>query len=329
MGTVREATISVSYNGKNITDSITNFLSELTYTDVASGETDTISLVLADEKQRWLNTWFPVEGDYITASIHQKNWNKPGDTKKINCGKFIIDDYDFSGPPDAFNLKAISCPILTDFSSTEKNKPWNKTTIKSIASKIAKSAGISLVFEAVDIKIDKQEQSETDMEFLFKICDSYGLAMKIFNSKLVIFDEVEYEKKKSIGTIKKDDCSGYSLNGTLVGTYHSVTIKYTDSKNNKTFSYSYKETEGNRILKINEKAESLADAEIKAKAKLRKANKSARTIMLELKGNVVYVAGTCYNVTGFGKFNGKYYIDKVIHNLNDGYTVSLQMHKVP
>ncbi len=328
MGSVREAFITISYNGKNITDTINKCLGEATYTDVASGETDTISLILADEKQRWINAWFPVEGDYISAAINQKNWSKPGDNKKLTCGKFLIDDYDFSGYPDTFNLKGISCPIDTDFSSTQKTKTWNKTTVKSIASKLAKSAGISLVFDAADQKIDKQEQSDkTDMAFLFELCESYGFAMKIYNSKLIIFSEAAYEKKKSMGTIDKTDCSGYSLTGTLVGIYHGVSMKYTDSKTNKTVSYTYMETEGKRILKVVEKADNLADAEVKAKARLRKANKAARTITLELKGNIKYVAGTCYDVTGFGKFNGKYYLDKVIHNFNDGYTVSLQMHK--
>jgi len=329
MGTAREATLSLSYNGKNATEEITNRLGQMTYTDVASGETDTISLVMADEKQKWLNAWFPVEGDYIEVAINQYNWSKPGDNKKLKCGKFLIDDYDFKGPPDTFNLKAISCPINTDFSSTKKSKTWNKTSIKGIASGMAKKIGISLVYDAPDHKINKQEQSDQDdMRFLFGICESYGLAMKLFNSKLIIFSEVEYEKKKAVGTLDKSDCDTYELNGTLVGIYHGVSIKYTDSKTNKTLSYSYNESKGNRILKVNEKAESYSDAEIKAKAKLRKANKEARTITLDLKGNTSYVAGTCYNITGFGKFNGKYYIDRVTHSFSDGYTVSLQMHRV-
>lgn len=326
---VRQATVSIKYNGKNVTENIKHCFSNMTYTDVASGETDTISIALTDESNKWINGWFPIEGDFVETEINQLNWTQIDDNKKLNCGKFLVDDFDFNGPPDTFNLKGIASPINSNFASTTNSKPWNKTTVKGIASNIAKKAGISLVFDATDYSIEKIEQNnQTDMAFLFSICESYGFSMKLYNSKLIIFDEEKYEKKTSKGTIDKSDCSNYGLNGTLVGTYHGVSIKYTNTKTNKTLSYTYNPLKGSRILKLNEKAENLKDAELKAKARLRKANKASRTITLELKGNIKYLAGTCFNLTGFGKFNGKYYIDKATHNFNTGYTVSMQMHKV-
>ncbi len=329
MNTPRRTALELSYNGKNVTAAITDQLESFTYTDVASGETDTLAIVLSEEKHKWINAWFPVEEDYMEASIQVKDWSFQGDNRKLKCGKFMIDDFTFGGPPDVYNLNAISCPIDTDFASTTKSKPWSKNTTKGIASTIAKSAGISLHYDAEIYKIEKLEQSgETDMAFLFRLCESYGLAMKIYNSKLVIFSESAYEKKKAVGTIDKKDCESYTLNGTLVGKYHGVIMKYTVSKTNKTYSYKYMQSQGKRILKLNEKADSLADAEIKAKAKLRKSNKDARTGSLTLKGDIKYIAGTCFNITGFGKFSGKYYIDKVIHTLTGGYTVTLQMHMV-
>ncbi|WMJ88859.1 phage late control D family protein [Anaerocolumna sp. MB42-C2] len=329
MNTPRRTALELSYNGKNVTAAITDQLESFTYTDVASGETDTLAIVLSEEKHKWINAWFPVEEDYMEASVQVKDWNFQGDNRRLKCGKFMVDDFTFNGPPDVYNLNAISCPIDTDFASTTKSKSWSKTTTKGIASTIAKSAGISLHYDADIYKIEKLEQSnETDMTFLFRLCDSYGLAMKIYNSKLVIFSETAYEKKKAVGTIDKKDCENYTLNGTLVGKYHGVIMKYTVSKTNKTYTYKYMQSQGKRILKLNEKADSLADAEIKAKAKLRKSNKDARTINLTLKGDIKYIAGTCFNITGFGKFNGNYYIDKAVHTLSGGYTVTLQMHMV-
>ncbi|MGB8452725.1 MAG: hypothetical protein WCD89_10360 [Anaerocolumna sp.] len=329
MNAPRRTALVLSYNGKTVTTAITDQLESFTHTDVASGETDTLAIILSEVKHQWINAWFPVEGDYIETSILVKDWNIQGDNRQLKCGKFLVDDFTFRGPPDVYNLNAISCPIESDFASTTKSKTWSKTTVKGIASTIAKTAGITLHYDAESYQIDKQEQSnETDMTFLFHICDSYGLALKIYNSKLVIFSESDYEKKAAIGTIDKEDCTSYTLNGTLVGKYHGVVMKYTIAKTNKTYTYKYMASQGNRIFKVNEKADSLADAEIKAKARLRKNNKDARTINLNLKGDVKFIAGTCFNVTGFGKFNGKYYIDKAVHTLTNGYTVSLQMHQV-
>lgn len=329
MESARKTGITLTYNGKNVSSKITTYLDDFTYTDVASGKTDTLSITLSEHKHKWISDWFPAEGDSMEANIKVNNWTKPDDNRQLKCGKFLIDDYSFSGPPDIYNVNAISSPINTDFTSTEKNKTWKNVTVKSIASAIAKTAGLKLHYDATTYKIEKLEQSgKTDMSFLFDVCESHCLAMKLYNTKLVIFDEIKYEAKPAVGTISKAECSNYNLNGTLVGIYHGVSIKYTNPKTNKTLNYKYMIQNGSRILKINEKAESYADAEIKAKARLRKHNKSAMTISLTLKGDVKYLAGTCYNVTGFGKFNGKYYIDEVRHSLSGGYTVSIQMHKV-
>lgn len=329
MNQPRRTGLEVSYNGNNVTAVLSEQIEGFTYTDVASGELDTLSILFSEINYKWMETWFPQEGDYLRADIQVKDWNAQGDNRKLTCGKFMIDDFTFQGPPDVYTLSGISCPIHTDFASTAKSKTWSKTTTRNIASALSKAAGISLFYDAESYTIEKMEQyNETDMVFLFRLCEDYNLAMKIYNSKLVIFSELSYEKKPAIGSIDKTECDSYLLNGTLVGKYHGVLMKYTTAKTNKTFTYQYMESKGERILKINEKADSLANAEIKAKAKLRKKNKDARTIRLTLKGDIKYLAGSCFMITGFGKFNGKYYIDKAVHTLRDGYTVNLQMHQV-
>lgn len=333
--------IDIIYNGKNVTRDIIEDLLDFTYIDVASGQTDTLAIILKDDTNRWINKWFPKEGDYIKAYIKVKNWEKQSDNRKLLCGKFLLDDFNFDGPPTNCELNGIASPINTNFAHTEKTKTWKNVTIEGIASSIAKNAGIKLSYSGGTHKIKELEQSgQTDLKFLFSLCEDYNLAMKLYNAKLVIFDETQYEKKKSAGTITKSQCSSYSLNSTLVGIYHGVVINYKSlitvagkrkkkKKKTLTLSYKYMLKPGKRILKVNQRAESLKDAEIKAKAALRKANKKETTVTLKLKGDIKYLAGTCYDITGFGKFNGKYYIDKVTHNISRaGYTVTLEMHKV-
>lgn len=325
----RRAAIELQYNGKNVSEKINEYLEQFTYTDVASGETDTLAITLNDKAHKWISNWFPIEGDNLKAEIYVKHWTKQNDNRKLSCGKFLIDDYYFNGPPDLYFLNAISSPINTSFTLTKKSKPWKSITTKSIAESLAKAAGIKLFYDADSYSIKKLEQNnESDMSFLFKLCENYNLAMKLYNEKLIIFDEIKYENKASVGTIDKSDCTNYEPRGTLVGIYHGVIINYTNPKTNKTLTYKYILQDGKRILKLSEKADSYLDAEIKAKASLRKHNKQATTLVLTLKGDVKYLAGTCYDVTGFGKFNGKYFVDKVTHSLSDGYSVKLQMHKI-
>ncbi len=329
MKSSRRTSLTIKYNGRNVTTALNEFLENFQYIDVASGEADTLDLVLSDDEHRWINSWFPVEGDYVEAKINVHDWLKRGDNRSLNCGRFYVDDYGYNGPGDVANIGSITKPVDSDFSKTEKNKTWKNTTLEGIAKIIAKSAGVALYYEAPNYKIANNEQSgQTDMNFLFDLCSNYCLAMKLYNQKIVIFDEVKYEEKPPKYVIDKSYCKSYTPHTTLAGMYDGVKISYTNTKNNKTLHYKYMiNKSGKRILSVKEKADSYADAEVIAKSKLRAANKSSTTLSITVMGDVKYVAGNCAEITGFAKFNGKYYIDKVTHELSEGYTCTLEMHK--
>ena len=152
--------------------------------------------------------------------------------------------------------------------------------------------------------------------------------MKLYNKKIVVFDQTEYEKKKAAFSIQKAQCQSYNLKKKMTKAYDGVTISFTDSKTEKTLKYNYMIKPGSRILKLNESAESLQDAEIKAKAKLLEHNRSCQSISVKVKGDTKYVASKCCNISGFGKLDGKYYIDTVKHNKDpgSGYTCTLDLH---
>ncbi|MBR1981117.1 LysM peptidoglycan-binding domain-containing protein, partial [Candidatus Proelusimicrobium excrementi] len=196
-------------------------------------------------------------------------------------------------------------------------------------SSIASSAGIGLYFSGQDYTIKEIEQSDQeDVNFAFQLCSSYNLAMKLYNKKIVVFDQVEYEKKNASLTIRRADVESYSIKKGMTRQYDGVSISYTDGILNKTLSYKFMLKEGTRILKLNEKASSLQDAEVKAKAKLLAHNRQCQTMSVTVKGDTKYISSKCVNVSGFGKLDGKYYIDSVTHNKDagSGYTCTLEMH---
>ena len=85
------------------------------------------------------------------------------------------------------------------------------------------------------------------------------------------------------------------------------------------------------MLNINEKVDNLADAKLKATARLNKENRSAVTMNATIRANLKIVAGVCIKVTGAYKLNGKYFVDKVTHKIEaeGAYTMDLEMHLVP
>lgn len=325
----RQSFVTVKYNGKDITKTITDYVEGFEYVDNASGTADTVTLKLNNKSGKWFKSWIPVQGDYVEPTIKVTNWNKEGDNRSLKCGYFLIDDLGYSGPPDIANIGGIATPINVDFNVTQKTHTWKKTSVKGILSKIASTAGIGLYFSGQDYPIDEIEQSsQEDVTFAFNLCASYNLAMKLYNRKMVVFDQTEYEKKKASLSLDKAKCSDYDLSKSMTRMYDGVLISYTDSKTNKTLKYQFMMKKGSRILKLNETAESLQDAEIKAKAKLLEHNRKCQVISLKTRGDLKYIACKNINVTGFGKLDGKYYIDTVTHSkdANGGYTVTLDLH---
>lgn len=185
------------------------------------------------------------------------------------------------------------------------------------------------VFSGQDYPIDELEQSDKeDVNFAFELCSSYNLAMKLYNKKIVTFDQTEYEKKPASFTLKKENCESWSFTYSLTRMYDGVSISYTDSKKNQTLKYKFMLKNGSRILKLNETAESLQDAEIKAKSKLLEHNRKCQTANLKVKGDTKYISSKCMKLEGFGKLDGKYYIDTVSHSKDagNGYYCTLEAH---
>ena len=60
----RKATASVSYNGKRIDTKLAEYLQSFSYTDVASGESDSLSLNINDRE-----SWFPSKGDTMEPRL--------------------------------------------------------------------------------------------------------------------------------------------------------------------------------------------------------------------------------------------------------------------
>lgn len=318
----RRATAITTYNGKNITTTLGDYQTAFEYTDPASGESDSISVTLLDRDMEWLKSWFPTKGDTIKATISFLHRDKEGQTQKLSCGTYTVDDvsYTMSGSAgNSITIGAVSAPASDAFTATQRTQTWEKVTMKKVAQTIAKRYKLSLTFDATDVNIATQEQSNaTDSAFLTELCKSYGYSIKIFRKKLVIFDRGKYKKKAAVASFTRTDMDSITFNTTLAGTYTGGTITYTSSKTGKDLTY--KKGSGKRLLKVNTKADSLADAKLKLEAEIENANHGSTSITFTTMGRPDIVAGQCIKITGLGKMNGKYYIDTKTDSLGgSGY----------
>lgn len=331
MENARKANVSIGYSVPRIRKSIKECLEDFSYTDVASGATDDVSFTLNNRDCRFMDSQMPKKGDKITPVIYLHNWTRSGVTKSVSCGRMVLDDLSFSGSPATCTIGAVSLPARGEFKNTKRTKTYKNVTVKEIARKIANRAGIALHYSAPHISIKEIEQSKTsDSEFLLSICNEYGLGIKIYNGKIVIFNEETYEKKKPVVTIErlKKNVASWNWNTTLQRTYTGAKVTYADSGTNK--KHHIKIGKPGRMLNVEVSAFSKRDAQLKAKAKLAEENKKRTTMTLTILPDPKIIATSTVQLKGFRKLSGKYYVDKVSYKMNKsgGCVMTLELHKI-
>lgn len=326
---------SLTFSRKKADVYLRDYLESVTYTDIASGSSDALSISLCNINDKWINAWYPKKGNTVGGKLIFKRWTKDDKDKKLQCGTFTLDDIKVNFGPDTMELSCLSAPANESFKVRDRAKTWEKVTIKQIAAEICARYNLTLSYSGVNIMIDKKEQSGNDSAFLSQLCEAYGLGMKIYRRKIVIYDIVAIEKKKAVATLNlKHFEEGLSFTDGIYGTYTGARISYKAADSDEEISVyvgnKAEKAKGSRVLNINETCGSEADARRKAAAKVNKSNMSATTFL----GNIYPNPKICAGVTirlgkDFGKLAGKYFVDKVAWKVgNSSTTQSIEAHKV-
>lgn len=333
----------VLYNGKNISDSLAPYLKNLTVTDNIGGCADDLQITLEDRASLWQGLWLPEIGATLDVSLVCENWPELSGTV-YRLGLFEIDEVTSSAPPSEVQIKAVSVPDDNHLRGVERTRSWEKAELKRIANDIATGATLTLRYETnYNPIIDRAEQSaESDLMFLCKLLQDYGLALKIFDKKLVIFDEADYEKAKP--TIKihfpRTNSSqstafditaitGYSLKRKLRDVYKACHVKYQNGKKKIKFEAAFTDPHkaSGKTLEINEQVKNQAEADRLAKKRLRAKNCQETTGSFSLLGNPLLLASNTIALNGFGSYDGSYIITRATHTIGDGFTTDIEIRR--
>lgn len=331
----RRTGAKVIIDGKDVSKDIEPYLSAVTYTDVLEGESDTAEIKLHDEKRLFIADWFPERGDTASVTLIRENWNEEGGSEELPLGDFEIDEISIqSGESgNTATIKLNSIANKSELRSVDKSKAWEKVKLSKIASDIATDATMELFYDTTeDPVIQRAEQKEkSNLAFLHKLCTDNGLALKVSDNKIIIFDAEKYEQQEPVATLKYGDgvIKNFSGRATISKIYKSCRVKYQHGKQAEKFDYTYSDDSKSdgMTFEINKKVESQAEAEKLAKKELRKKNKDEIKISLNVIGDFIFLAGNCINLEGYGFFDGKYIIEKATHNVGNGYGVSLDVRK--
>lgn len=238
----RRAIIEITYLGVKITKDIAPYLVGFTYND-NEGRLDEIQIELEDRDRKWQKPWLPKKDDEIQATIKLINWKKEGVVTQLNCGTFYIDDVSFKGPPDRVSIKALSLPLKAGGKNTKNSRTWENTTLRKVLEDLAASSGLTLLYDASEYVYDRVEQiRKTDLSFAKELAKREGLATKITDKQLVVYDESFYEKKKTLRRVKRGehDVKNYDFKESLVDKqYKKIQIMYKDGTKKQSKKYVY------------------------------------------------------------------------------------------
>ena len=333
MSTARRVIPNLTYNGVNAQELLYGKLEKFSLTEEASGESDSAELELEDRDRKWMNEWMPQQGDKIAGSLDFMDWNGDGRHEYLKLGTMMVDSFDMSGGSTIAKIKALSVPTASSFRTEERTKTWKEVTIQKILSEIAGKYGLTPVYEADEITIKSLEQSKkTDSSFLLETVKKYGLALKVYNQKLVVYDKARYEARNKVLTIKKTSIVGneWDYHKDLEGFYTGAIVSYKGSNSSeKEITTTVGSTSG-RTLKVNEQCDSVAEAQRLGKAKLREANEKVETLSCKIWPSA-YLFASCVvalDEQDWGKAAGRYFADSVKTEVGSGGTTqTLELHK--
>lgn len=335
MGYARRVSVFVTYDGKDISEDIAPFLLSCQYNDVMSGEADDINLTLEDVKELWEGDWLPEKGATLEASLVTQNWNAEGETKELPLGLFEIDEIRYSGPPHAVQLKAVSVPNNNELRGIERSRSWEKVKLSVVAKDIADGAGMDLFFDVPDEEDPEQDRfeqtEESDLAFLHRVTNDAGLALKIADNSIIIFDEDKYEEQEPVMTLTRNasNIKSYDIASKTRDVYAACRVKYTNDQTGETVEYTYRpdEEKKGKTLLLNQQVKDYAEAEKLAKKELRKKNKEEVTVSLSLMGNPDVFAANTVTLAGFHTFDGKYIITKATHSVGNSYETKVDLRR--
>ena len=351
----RRAWLIVTYNGKDISESLAQYVLSFSYTDNLTGQVDDISITLEDRAELWEADWMPERGATLDITICTYNWSDLySEEQDLQLGKFEIDELEVSSAPNVVTIKAVAISIGDDSTlrSTLRSHTWENISVQKAANDIAWQNGMKLQWYCDDNpNIDKLEQNdESDLDVLQKICDDAGFALKVTTDTIIIFDVEKFEKEDVYaeyyhpGTtilnivenqpkpVQTDALLNYSFKAKIRDVYKKCHVKYAKDKDKSviesTFVAPDKQDKDGATLEIHQQVSSQAEADRLAKIKLREKNCEEFTGSFSSDGNIGLCAGETIEMLGFGNFSGKYIITQTKHDISSsGFTSSVEIRK--
>lgn len=323
---VRTPRWTVAMAGKDVTAEITTYVRSVTYTDHAHGASDEIDLVLEDSTGVWRTDWYPTQGMSVVVTMGYAG------EELLPCGSFQIEEVEISGPEAVMHIRALASGI-TEPQRTKRSQAYEGTTLRGIATAVARRHQFKVVGEIADVSLKRITQhQEGDLQFLKRIAGNYGYVFSVKGDQLVFSKYSALRTADPVLTLNRvGDVSTYTLRDKTLKVYKAATCAYDDPKSKRCLTHTAKakDVESGDTCKVTRRCENAEQAKLQSKAALEQANDGKFEGTLTMEGNTRLVAGNTVALAGFGHFDGTYLIDTSHHSMDKtpGYHTEIDIKR--
>lgn len=337
----RRVSLQVTIGGHDATSYLEPYVTSFEFTDSAEGKSDELTIEMHDRDDKWISGWLPKKGTVMTARILCLNWLGPGQNMQLACGSFTCDEPSLSGPPTKVSIKGVSASLAGPLRDTSRTQAWEGFSLQGVATEMASRNNLSLYYDAEAHAFERHDQrNESDLAFLQRLSERNGVNLKVRDDKLIMYSAEKADARPATLTVYRKGggdftALAYDFKDASEGTaYTACTVEYHDPATRELRSYTFSpngqatEEKTKKVLVLDGRVESEADAMKLAQNSMRGGNQGETTGSFEIKGYPGLMAGMTVNMSGFGMFSGKYFVTKATHSVGSGYTTKAEIRKV-
>jgi len=327
MTLVKTPSISLTYNGKNITRSVEQDLIELSYLDRTEVESDELEFTVTDTDNKWSNLWRPDPGATLTLALGYS-----GDLTPV--GVFEVDELNFmyNGNGRGLRVRALSAIVSKDL-RTKRDWTYRDITLINLAKTIGSRMKLTVSGKIDNIYFTEVVQyQETDLAFMRRIAKTYGYIFSVKNKKLVFTKLTLLEKQATVLQLGPDKLADINISDVTGRTFREAKQKYYDPAKKRNITIKKPGgTYGSDIDEMEGHAENDQQAEAQAEARATQIRQGQVKGSIELtEGTPFIVAGNNITLVRIGKFSGTYNIEASTHVISKrgGYVTYADVFKV-
>lgn len=223
-----------------------------------------------------------------------------------------------------FKLYAKSMPLDV---KTNTIKAWEEVSLYTIFEEKASKYKFKLEnYETTNHVYKRIEQKEEkDISFLCRLANLEGYTVKTYDDKIILINDEYFESIEPSRTINKEELlRKFDFNTSQTGILNEVVYNSQFGK----ISYKDDSIIGNKKEIYNNYIGSYAEGLRFAKGFLIKNNLDYLTCDIMIDGDFNLSAGNTINLEGFGDYDGKYFIKKIISRIDNNFFMQLSLRRV-